>query len=96
MNDGAMSGTIIIFLGALYMLITGKLPLTKNRIVYDTPARLIVLISILPFLGFLIYMAKIRNTVPQPGAHWQFLGSFIVYLLLTYIIGWPLGQPPRQ
>lgn len=89
-------GAIAGLLAAIgYTLVIGKLQLTKNRIVYATPARIIALLGLLPLLGLVFYVKTTGHTVLEPGGMGRFVGAIAACILIMYGLGWPLGRPPR-
>ena len=90
---GALGGLLV---AVAVTLITGKLQLAKNRIVYGTPARMIALAGLLPLAGLVIHVLTTGRTVNQPGGIGMFLGALAASVLLMYALGWPMGEPPRQ
>ena len=93
MITGALAGLLI---GVVFTLVTGKLQLTKNRVVYDTPARMIALVSLLPILGLAAYMVATKTTVYETGGMGLFLFALVSSIVLMYAIGWRLGETPRR
>lgn len=93
MITGALAGLLVAI---VFTLVTGKLQLTKNRIVYDTPARIIALVSLLPVLGLVAYMLATKTTVNQPGGMGLFVLALVSSVVLMYAIGWRLGEMPRR
>ena len=90
---GALGGLLV---AVTLTLITGRLQLTKKRIVYDTPARVIALLSLLPLLGLVLTVLRTGRTVNQPGGLGIFLAAIAACVLLMYALGWPRGEPPRE
>jgi hypothetical protein len=102
---GAEIGLAII---AIYALITGKLPLTRNRIVYGWKARVLALFGLMPFpVAFTIGLAIGIFTAAQGqpvNRDFSLTGMMIVMELTVvvmcvaamYGIGWALatGPPP--
>lgn len=90
---GALGGLLV---AVTITLITGRSQLTKNRIVYGTPARVIALASLIPLAGLVLYVLKTGRTVNQAGGIGVFLGTLAASVLLMYVLGWALGGPPRE
>jgi hypothetical protein len=91
----------------LYALVTGKLILTKKRVVRGAAARLLALFALMPLpmtvivavvLGFLAAMLGMRV---DEGA-FKFAGIFIeltalvLSLIAVYAIGWAVGSDPAD
>lgn len=93
MITGSLAG---LLLGIMFTLITGKLQLTKKRVVYGTPARMIALVSLLPMVGLVIYMVTTQTTVYDPGGMTAFLVTIVGSVVLMYALGWGLGETPRR
>jgi hypothetical protein len=92
MIAGALGGLLI---GIVYTLITGRLQLTKGRIVYGSRARLVALAGLIPFVSLLIYIVATGATVTKETGLQVFfilIGSSVAIL---YGLGWPMGEPPR-
>ncbi len=90
---GAFAGLMVTI---VLTLMKGKLQLTKNRVVYDTPARVIALVSLLPLLGLVAYLVTTKTTVNNPSGLGIFLLTIASCVALMYGIGWGLGETPRQ
>ncbi len=97
MITGAVMGALAgLFLAVVMALTKGKLQLTKDRIVYDTPARVVALVSLLPLAGLIAYMVMTKHTVNDPSSLGLFLLTIAASVALMYGIGWRLGETPRQ
>ena len=97
MITGAVMGALAgLLLTVVMTLLKGKLQLTKDRIVYDTPAKVIALVSLLPIAGLVTYMVATKSTVNTLGGMGLFLFTITASIALMYGIGWRLGEPPRQ
>ena len=97
MITGALVGALAGLIAAVVMtLIKGKLQLTKERVVYDTPARVIALVSLLPLLVLIVCMVRTKSTVNDPGGIGMVLLTIAASIALMYGIGWGLGETPRQ
>lgn len=90
---GAIGGLLVVVVLAL---VTGRLQLTKSRIVYDTSARVIALVSLIPLLALVVTVLRTGRTVNQPGGIGIFLAAIAACVLLMYALGWPQGEPPRE
>jgi len=100
---GAEIGLLIMGIMAMSQ---GKLVLTKKRVVFGTPARLLAIVTFLPLpvsfvLGFLLgfAMGASGRNPGDPAVGWQFIaleaGVLVICVGLLYGIGWQLGVDPE-
>jgi hypothetical protein len=96
-TEGAMifGGIAGLLVAVAYTLVTGKLQLTKNRIIYGPVARVVAVASLLPLVAVVGYVLATGRTVTQPGGLGLFLGALIACVILNYALGWRFGEPPR-
>jgi hypothetical protein len=92
MGMGALGGLIIAI---IYTIVTGKLQLTKKRIVYGTPARMVAAASLLPLIGAFGCIFGMR-LVGKPEALGAIVAGIVLSLVLMYAVGWGLAEAPRQ
>src|SRR5260370_10474832 len=96
---------------AIYALIPGKLPLTRNRIVYGWKARVLALFGLLPFplaltIGIVIGIFTVVQGQPvNPGPSFTVmlgvmeLAIVVLCVAAMYGIGWasaPAPPPPMK
>ncbi len=90
-------GAIAGLLAAVgYTLVTGRLQLTKKRIVYGTPARIAAVAGVIPLAGLTAYVVSTGHTVLKPGGMGLFVAEIVASIVVIYAIGWPLGEDPRS
>jgi len=96
---GAEIGLLIV---GIMALVRGKLPLTKKRVVYGLPARLLAIIALLPipvtFVAAIVFAIVMDTRGQNPASsavRWTGAGieAAIVILCIAamYGIGWRLG-----
>jgi hypothetical protein len=89
----------------IIVLVTGKLKLSKNKVVEGTPARLLALILLAPFpVGFVIGLG-VGFWAGATGRDFKEIqtalllvdfGLVIGAAILTFSIGHAIGKPPGQ
>ncbi len=90
---GAIAG---LFLAAAYTLLTGRLQLTKERVVYGTAARVLAVLSLLPVTGLAVF-ARVSGQTTQTGRGMAlFLLAMAASIGILYGGGWRLAAPPRR
>ena len=90
---GAIAG-LLIAVG--FTLVTGRLQLTKKRIVYGTPARITAVLGLIPLAGLTAYAVTTGHTVNKSGGIGLFVAAILGCLVMMYAVGWPLGEEPRS
>jgi hypothetical protein len=95
----------LVVLG-IYALVKGKLTLTKKKVVYGTPARLLAIIAFLPMplslmIGVIygVVLTVKGQDVTSPGVRLTMIGIEAGVLILCtaalYGLGWQLAKPPE-
>lgn len=98
---GAEIGLIVM---GIIALVKGKLTLSKTRVVYGTPARMLAIIAFLPIplsiVGGLaigvFYASQGKPVTPESlrvPAILMELGVLVVCIVAMYAIGWSLAGP---
>lgn len=80
----------------IYTIVTGKLMLTKRRIVYGLPARAAALLALVPMMLLVAYSVRVGGIVRLPGGIGIYLGTLGASVAIAFAVGWPYGEPPRQ
>lgn len=89
---GALAGLLV---AVAIALVTGKLQLTKSRIVYGTHARVTVAAGLVPIAALVVYLVATGHTINKPGGMGLFVAAIAASVALMYGIGWPLGEDSR-
>ena len=98
---GAEIGLLIM---GIYALATGKLTLTKRRVVRGTRARLLAIIALLPIpitvlLGMILGIIFIGQGRSVSGSEFRWMatgieaGVVVLCVIALYAIGWRLAEP---
>ena len=93
MIGGGLVGMLVM---VVYTLVTGKLTLTKTRVVYGTPARAAVLLGLVPLMLVCAYCIRLGGIANLPNGLWMFLGALIVSIVVIYAVGWSFGGSPSR
>ena len=89
-------GLVAMLVRVVYTLVTGKLTLTKTRVVYGTPARAAVLLGLVPLMLVCAYAIRLGGIANHPNGLWMFLGALIVSIVVIYAVGWSFGGSPSR
>lgn len=100
---GAEIGLMVM---GVIALVKGKLTLTKDRVVYGTPARILAILAFLPlplsFVTGMIYGMYLatqgRTGLDDSNRLWAIgieLGILVACIVAMYGIGWRLARPAK-
>jgi hypothetical protein len=98
---------IALLILGIYALATGKLTLSKNKVVQGTPARLLGIIGLVPlplaFLAGVAYgatQAAQGKDVTSDSVRWTLTGIeagiVVVCLIALFAIGFAIAKPPED
>ena len=93
MIGGGILGMLIM---VIYTLATGKLTLSKTRVVYGMPARAIALLCLVPMMLVCAYAIRLGGIANMPNGIGLFLAAFVVSIIIVYALGWPFSESPRR
>jgi len=80
----------------IYTLATGKLTLSKTRVVYGMPARAIALLCLAPLMLVCAYAIRLGGIASMPNGFGLFLGALVLSIGIAYALGWPFSESPRR
>src|SRR5262245_61866839 len=93
-----LAAEIALLLMGIYAVVTGRFLLTRGRVVYGGPARMLGFLASVPLaLALAITFLFVRdpaNESMRSNVMIIEVGSVLACLALIYIIGWPIAGPP--
>src|SRR4051794_12157944 len=88
-------GITALLVMAVYTLVTGKLTLTKTRVVYGMPARATALLGLVPLMLVCAYSVRLGGIANLSYGLPLFFGALAASVAVIYAVGWMFGESPR-
>lgn len=90
-----VGGIVGLLIAVIYTLVTGKLQLSKTRMVYGTPARGAALLGLVPLMLLTAFAVRVGGIANLPNGILVFLGALAASIGVIYAVGWPFSESPR-
>lgn len=86
---GGIAG-LMLFVTAV--VLTGRLPLTRQRSAQGTPARAAALLGMLPMMLLTTFAMRHGGLMNMQGGYVLFLAALIVCIGVIYGVAWPFSR----